>query len=166
MVLEAIGLALAAGQEYGQTRRAREQGRIQSGYMKDALKDLGLAEKSLQESLGSSLALPTLESQRALDVVSESGQKTMKQLGQRQEQISQATGFANIGMDDDVIKDVRKEFKRKREDVDIALSKSLSDVLSQYEQQKFEMRSQRQQLEMQKRMAQQQAGTKYFGIIG
>ena len=90
----------------------------------------------------------------------------MEQLGQRQEQISQATGFANIGMDEDAIKDVRKEFQRKREDVDIALSKSLSDVLSQYEQQKFEMRSQRQQLEMQKRMAQQQAGTKYFGIIG
>lgn len=166
MVLEAIGLALAAGQEYGQTRRTREQGRIQAGYMKDALKDLGLAEKSLQESLGSSLALPTLESQRVLDVVSESGQKTMEQIGKKQEQISQSTGFASMTMDDDMIKDVRKEFKRKREDVDIALSKSLSDVLSQYEQQKFEMRSQRQQLEMQKKMAQQQAGTKYFGIIG
>lgn len=165
-MLAELTFLLSTAQEVGQTRRAREQGRIQAGYMKDALKDLGLAEKSLQESLGSSLALPTLESQRALDVVSESGQKTMEQLGQRQEQISQATGFANIGMDDDTIKDVRKQFQRKKEDIDIALSKSLSDVLSQYEQQKFEMRSQRQQLEMQKRMAQQQAGTKYFGIIG
>ena len=165
-MLAELTFALSVAQEYGQTRRAREQGRIQAGYMQDALKNLGLAEKSLQESLGSSLGLSTLESQRALGAVSESGQRTMEQLGQRQEQISQATGFANIGMDEDAIKDVRKQFQRKREDVDIALSKSLSDVLSQYEQQKFEMKSQRQQLEMQKRMAQQQAGTKYFGIIG
>ena len=164
-MLAELTFLLSTAQEYGQTRRAREQGRIQAGYMQDALKNLGLAEKSLQESLGSSLGLSTLESQRALGAVSESGQRTMEQLGQRQEQISQATGFANIGMDEDAIKDVRKEFQRKREDVDIALSKSLSDVLSQYEQQKFEMRSQRQQLEMQKRMAQQQAGTKYFGIF-
>ena len=164
-MLAELTFLLSTAQEYGQTKRAREQGRIQAGYMKDALKDLGLAEKSLQESLGSSLALPTLESQRALDVVSESGQRTMEQLGQRQEQISQATGFANIGMDEDAIKDVRKQFQRKREDVDIALTKSLSDVLSQYEQQKFEMRSQRQQLEMQKKMAEQQANTKYFGIL-
>jgi diacylglycerol kinase family enzyme len=164
-MLAELTFLLSTAQEVGQTRRAREQGLIQAGYMKDALKDLGLAEKSLQESLGSSLALPTLESQRALDVVSESGQETMEQIGKKQEQISQATGFANIGMDDDIIKDVRKEFKRKREDVDIALSKSLSDVLSQYEQQKFEMKSQRQQLEMQKKMAEQQANTKYFGIL-
>ena len=165
MVAE-LTFLLQAAQEYGQTKRAREQGRIQVGYMEDALKDLGLAEKSLQESLGSSLALPALQSQRALESVSESGQRTMQKLGQRQEQISQATGFANIEINEDAIKDVRKQFQKQREDVDIALTKSLSDVLSQYEQQKFQMRSQRQQLEMQKRMAQQQAGTKYFGIIG
>ena len=46
------------------------------------------------------------------------------------------------------------------------LSKNLSNVLSQFEQQKFEMQSQRRQLEMQKRMADQQANTKYFGIFG
>jgi len=39
-------------------------------------------------------------------------------------------------------------------------------VLSNFEQQKFEMQSQRQQLEMQKKLAGQQANTKYFGIIG
>jgi len=166
MLLQAIGLALTAGQEIGQTSRSRKQGRIQAGFMQNALKDLGLAEKSLQESLGGSLALPTLESERALESVSESGQKTIQQVGEKQDQISQSTGFANMSMDDDMIKDVRKEFKRKREDIDISLTKSLSDVLSQFEQQKFEMKSQRQQLEMQKRMAQQQAGTKYFGIFG
>ena len=52
------------------------------------------------------------------------------------------------------------------EDIDIGLSKNLSNVLSQFEQQKFEMQSQRRQLEMQKRMADQQANTKYFGIFG
>ena len=165
MLLESIGFALSLGQEIGGTNRARREGRRQSGFLSNALKDLGLAEKSLQESLGGSLALPTLEAERALESVSESGEKIMRQIGQRQDQISQATGFANIGMDEDMIKDVRKEFKRKREDVDIALTKSLSDVLSQFERQKFEMKSQRQQLEMQKRMANEQANTKYFGIL-
>jgi len=165
MLLQAIGFGLTATQEIGATDRARREGRRQVTFLSNALKDLGLAEKSLEESLGGSLALPTLESQRALDVVSGSGEKTMRQIGQKQDQISQATGFANVGMDDDMIKDVRKEFKRKREDIDISLTKSLSDVLSQFEQQKFEMKSQRQQLEMQKKMAEQQANTKYFGIF-
>ena len=165
-LLETLGLALSIGQEVGQARRAREQGRIQSGFMKDALKNLGLAEKSLRDSVSSSLDLPTLESQRALDVLSESGQKTIEQIGKKQNQISETTGFASMTMDDDIIKDARKQFEKKREDVDIALSKTLSDVLSKYEQQKFEMRSQRKQLEMQKKMAEQQSGTKYFGIIG
>tara|TARA_Y100000401_G_scaffold95180_1_gene81819 strand:- start:14 stop:598 length:585 start_codon:yes stop_codon:yes gene_type:complete len=166
MLLEAIGLALSAAQDYGKTRSAREQGRMQVGFMNEALKDLGLAEKSLIKSIGGKLDLPTLEAERALGQVSESGQETIQKVGERQDQISQATGFANIGMDDDMIKNVRKEFERKREDVDIALSKNLSNVLSQFEQQKFEMKSQRQQLEMQKKMAQQQANTKYFGIFG
>ena len=165
MLLESIGFALSLGQEIGGTNRARREGRRQSGFLSNALKDLGLAEKSLQESLGGSLALPTLEAERALESVSESGEKIMRQIGQRQDQISQSTGFANIVTDEDAIKDVRKEFQRKREDIDISLTKSLSDVLSQFERQKFEMKSQRQQLEMQKRMANEQANTKYFGIL-
>ena len=165
-LIAGLGLALSIGSEYGQTRRAREQGRIQSGFMQDALKDLGLAEQSLKDSIGSSLALPTLEAERALDAVSESGEMAMEQLSDRQDAISQATGFANIGMDEDSIKNIRKQFERKMEDIDIGLSKNLSNVLSQFEQQKFEMQSQRRQLEMQKRMADQQSNTKYFGIFG
>ena len=165
-LIAGLGLALSVGSEYGQTRRAREQGRIQSQFMQDALKDLGLAEKSLRDSIGYSLQLPTLESRRALDMVSESGQMAMEQLSDRQDAVSQATGFANIGMDEDSVKNIRKQFERKMEDIDIGLSKNLSNVLSQFEQQKFEMQSQRRQLEMQKRMADQQANTKYFGIFG
>ena len=153
MYVEAAMTGLSAIQEIGSTNRNRREGRRQRTFLSDALKDLGLAEKSL------------LESQRALESLSDSGQKTIQQIGKRQDQINQATGFANIGMDDDMIKDVRKQFQTKRENVDIALTKSLSDVLSQFEQQKFEMKSQRQQLEMQKRMANEQANTKYFGIF-
>jgi len=165
MLLETIGFTLALGQEVGATNRARREGRRQSEFLSNALEDLGLAEKSLQESLGGSLALPTLEAERALESVSDVSEKKLEEVVQKQDQISQATGFANIGMDEDSIKNIRKEFKRKREDVDIALTKSLSDVLSQFERQKFEMKSQRQQLEMQKRMANEQANTKYFGIF-
>ena len=165
MLLESIGFALSLGQEIGGTNRARREGRRQSGFLSNALKDLGLAEKSLQESLGGSLALPTLEAERALESVSDASEKKLEEVGKKQDQISQATGFANISIDDDEIKNVRKEFDIRREDVDIALTKSLSDILSQFERQKFEMKSQRQQLEMQKRMANEQANTKYFGIL-
>ena len=165
MYVEAAMAGISAIQEIGATNRDRREGRRQVTFLSNALKDLGLAEKSLEESLGGSLALSTLESQRALDVVSDSGEKTMKQIGQRQDQISQATGFANIGMDEDSIKNIRKQFERKMEDIDIGLSKNLSNVLSQFEQQKFEMQSQRQQLEMQKRLADQQSQTRYFGLV-
>ena len=139
MLLQTIGLGLSIGQEIGATNRARREGRKQGGFFNNALADLGLAEKTLQESLGSSLALPTLESERTLESVSESGQKALGEINKRQEQTIEKT--------------------------DINLTKNLGNVLSQFEKQKFEMKSQRQQLEMQKRMANQQANTKYFGIF-
>tara|TARA_R110001606_G_scaffold349495_1_gene499444 strand:+ start:1740 stop:2237 length:498 start_codon:yes stop_codon:yes gene_type:complete len=165
MLLQTIGLGLSIGQEIGATNRARREGRKQGGFFNNALADLGLAEKTLQESLGSSLALPTLESERTLESVSESGQKALGEINKRQEQTIEKTGFANVGLDENLMKDIRKEFQKKREDIDINLTKNLGNVLSQFEKQKFEMKSQRQQLEMQKRMANQQANTKYFGIF-
>ena len=166
MAALAVGsAAVGAIQSYSQTKKEKEQGEMQVGFTNQALSSLSEAEASLQDSLGSSLALPTLEAERALESVSDVSEKKLEEVVQKQDQISQATGFANIGMDEDSIKNIRKEFKRKREDVDIALTKSLSDVLSQFERQKFEMKSQRQQLEMQKRMANEQANTKYFGIF-
>ena len=69
-------------------------------------------------------------------------------------------------MDQDTIRETRKQYTRGLEDIDIALTKNLSDIFSNFEQQKFEMQSQRQQLEMQKRLAERQAGTKYFGLFG
>ena len=165
MLLEIIGLGLTAGQEIGRTNRARIEGRRQSGFLGDALKDLGLAEKSLRESLGSSLALPTLQAERSLESVSDASERKLEEIGKRQDQVSQSTGFANIPIDNNQIKNIRKEFDTRREDIDIALAKSLSGILSEFEQQKFGLKSQRQQLEMQKKMAQQQSGTKYFGIF-
>jgi hypothetical protein len=165
MLLETIGFALSLGQDIGATNRARREGRRQRGFLDDALENLGLAEKTLKESLGGSLTLPTLEAERALESVSDASEKKLEEVGKKQDQISQATGFANISMDDDEIKNVRKEFDIRREDVDIALTKSLSDILSQFEQQKFEMESQRRQLEISRKMANEQANTKYFGIF-
>ena len=68
-------------------------------------------------------------------------------------------------MDQDTIKETRKQYTRGIEDIDIALTKNLSDIFSNFEQQKFEMQSQRQQLEMQKRLADQQSQTRYFGLV-
>ncbi len=165
-LLATLSFALSASQEYGRARSAREQGRTQMGFYKDALSSLGQAEQSLNQSLKSSLELPTLEARRSSEKLSESGQRALEQTRKSQQQISEASGFAGQSVDMDRTKDIRKGFTSKVEDLDISLGKSLADVLSNFEQQKFEMQSQRQQLEMQKRLAGQQANTKYFGIIG
>ena len=165
MYIQAAMLGLTALQEIGSTRRTREQGREQVGFYSEALSDLGLAQQSLSESLGASLALPTLEAQRSTDVLSERGQKSIENVRRRQRDISETSGFASTGMDQDTIKETRKQYTRGIEDIDIALTKNLSDIFSNFEQQKFEMQSQRQQLEMQKRLADQQSQTRYFGLV-
>lgn len=165
-LLATLTFALSASQEYGRARSAREQGRTQSTFYKDALSSLGQAEKSLNESLKSSLELPTLEARRSSEKLSESGQRALEQTRKSQQSISEASGFAGQSVNLDAMQNIRKGFTGKLEDLDISLGKSLADVLSNFEQQKFEMQSQRQQLEMQKRLAGQQANTKYFGIIG
>ena len=164
--LAVASFATGSAQSYGQTRAMREQGRSQVDYLDKSLSSLREAEKSLGESLGSSLALPSLEAQRVSETISEKGVIALKNIKEKQEAISGSTGFANISMDSDQIKEARKIYEDKLEDVDISLSKSLSNVLSNFEQQKFEMQSQRQQLEQQRKLAQQQANTKYFGIFG
>ena len=166
MYIQAAMLGLSALQEIGSTARTREQGRAQVNFYSDALTDLKGAERTLQESLGSSLALPTLQAQRTADITTDRAQMGLEGIRKKQESISEATGFAGSGVDQDNLRRVRKEYTRQLEDIDISLSKNLGDVLSQFEQQKFEMKSQRQQLEMQKRLAQAQAGTKYFGLFG
>ena len=165
-LLSTLTFALSTAQEYGATKDAREQGRAQMGFYKDALSSLGQAEESLNQSLQSSLQLPTLEARRSSEKLSESGQRALEQSRKSQQQISEASGFAGQSMNMDRMKDIRKGFTTKVEDLDISLGKSLADVLSNFEQQRFEMQSQRQQLEMQKRLAGQQANKKYFGIFG
>jgi len=165
-LLATLNFALSAAQEVGATTDARKQGRAQMGFYKDALSSLRQAETSLNQSLESSLQLPTLEARRSSEKLSESGQRALEQSRKSQQEISEASGFAGQSMDMDRMKDIRKGFTTKVEDLDISLGKSLADVLSNFEQQRFEMQSQRQQLEMQKRLAGQQANKKYFGIFG
>ena len=74
MYIQAAMLGLTALQEIGSTRRTREQGREQVGFYSEALSDLGLAQQSLSESLGASLALPTLEAQRQVEDISKKSQ--------------------------------------------------------------------------------------------
>ena len=165
-LLATLNFALSSAQEYSATKDAREQGRAQMGFYKDALSSLRQAETSLNQSLESSLQLPTLEARRSSEKLSESGQKALEQTRKSQEQINEASGFAGQSIDMDRTKDIRKGFTTKVEDLDISLGKSLADVLSNFEQQRFEMQSQRRQLQMQKRLAKQQANKKYFGLFG
>jgi len=57
-------------------------------------------------------------------------------------------------------------YTTKVEDIDIALTKNLSEILSDFERQKYEMAAQRDQIEMQKKLADKQSQSKYFGLFG
>ena len=82
------------------------------------------------------------------------------------EQTAGSTNLATIELDDQVIKDVRDKYTTKVEDIDIALTKNLSEILSDFERQKYEMAAQRDQIEMQKKLADKQSQSKYFGLFG
>ena len=64
-------------------------------------------------------------------------------------------GFAEIGAE-----------KALGEELDIGLTKNLSSILSDFEKTKFEMQSQKEQLDMQRKLADQQSQSKYLGIFG
>ena len=165
MLMEAIGLALAGVQEIAKTSNIKEQGRLQSDFFAEGIQGLDEASSTLQESLGASLSLPALEAKRLAERSSDLATFNLENVRKKQENITASTGFAGIGMDDEMIKRTRKAAQDKLEDIDIGLSKTMSDTLSNFEQQRLEFDLQRKQLEGQKRLADQQADTKYFGLF-
>ena len=165
-MIDSIMLALTALEEIGGTYRARQQGSIQSDYFQKALGGLNKAKSTLDKSIGSKLKLPTLEATRATEQVGELGGKEIEETRKTLEQTAGSTNLATIELDDQVIKDVRDKYTTKIEDIDISLTKNLSEILSDFERQKYEMASQRDQIEMQKKLADKQSQSKYFGLFG
>ena len=145
---------------------SRRQAQVQSDYFKDAGLKMEDAQKSLEQSLGSSLQSPVLEARRTAGLVSGQGQQNIMQARKQQNAISNASGFASMSMDDDMIKNVRSAYTTKLEDIDIGLTKNLGDILSDFEKTKFEMQSQKEQIEMQKKLADQQATPNFLSFFG
>jgi hypothetical protein len=148
------------------TSSARKQGRIQSDYLKDASSKMRQAQDAFNKTLNPSLQSTVLEGRRASDIVSSSGQQNIMQARKQQDAISKATGFASMSMDNDMIKNIRSAYTTKMEDLDIGLTKNLASILSDFEKTKFEMQSQKEQLDMQRKLADQQSQSKYLGIFG
>tara|TARA_R100000278_G_scaffold39482_1_gene34812 strand:+ start:574 stop:1056 length:483 start_codon:yes stop_codon:yes gene_type:complete len=148
------------------TSSAREQGRIQSDYLKDASSKMRKAKDAFDKTLNPSLQSAVFEGRRASDIVSSSGQQNIMQARKQQDAISKATGFASMSMDNDMIKNIRSAYTTKMEDLDIGLTKNLASILSDFEKTKFEMQSQKEQLDMQRKLADQQSQSKYLGIFG
>lgn len=148
------------------TRSARKQGRIQSDYLKDASLKMRQAQNAFNRTLNPSLQSAVFEGRRTSDIVSSSGQQNIMQARKQQDAISKATGFASMSMDNDMIKNIRSAYTTKMEDLDIGLTKNLASILSDFEKTKFEMQSQKEQLDMQRKLADQQSQSKYLGIFG
>ena len=164
-MLEAIMAGLSILDSVSGTSSARKQGKIQSDYLKKASLEMTKAQDAFNQTLNPSLQSAVLEGRRASDIVSEKGQQDFMQLKKQQDTISGATGFASMSMDNDMVGQVRKAYTTKLEDLDIGLTKNLSDILSDFEKTKFEMASQKEQIDYQRKLADQQANTKYLGIF-
>ena len=165
-MIQYVMAGLSLLESIDKTSSAREQGRLQSDYLKRASLEMNKAQDAFNKTLNPSLQSAVLEGRRASDIVSEKGQKDFMQLKKQQDAISGATGFASMSIDNDMVGDVRKAYTTKLEDLDIGLTKNLASILSDFEKSKFEMKSQKEQLDMQRKLADQQSQSKYLGIFG
>ena len=165
-MIQYVMAGLSLLESIDKTSSAREQGRLQSDYLRRASLQMGEAQDAFNKTLNPSLQSAVLEGRRASDIVSEKGQEDFMQLKKQQDAISGATGFASMSIDNDMVGDVRKAYTTKLEDLDIGLTKNLASILSDFEKTKFEMQSQKEQLDMQRKLADQQSQTKYLGIFG
>ena len=160
-MLESLMFGLSLLESIDKTSSAREQGRLQSDYLRRASLEMNKAQDAFNQTLNPSLQSAVLEGRRASDIVSEKGQKDFMQLKKQQDAISGATGFASMSIDNDMVGDVRKAYTTKLEDLDIGLTKNLASILSDFEKTKFEMQSQKEQLDMQRKIADKQSQSKY-----
>ena len=152
-------------QQFGATQATREQGREQIGFYDESLAALEKDGGTLQDVLAPSLQLAQEKAKRTYETGSEIYGRGMEKLKSSKDKLKHRMKFAKGPDDDEDIKLYRKEAERKLEDIDIKLTEDLSSVLSQHEKQKFEMETQRQQLENQRKLAQRQSQQKYFGIF-
>lgn len=165
-MIQYVMAGLSLLESIDKTSSAREQGRLQSDYLKRASLEMNKAQDAFNKTLNPSLQSAVLEGRRTSDIVSEKGQEDFMQLKKQQDAISGATGFASMSIDNDMVRNVRKAYTTKLEDLDIGLTKNLASILSDFEKTKFEMQSQKEQLDMQRKLADQQSQSKYLGIFG
>jgi len=166
MYIAAAMAGLSLLESISGTSATRKQAKTQSDYFKKASLEMGKAQDAFNQSLNPSLQSAVLEGRRTSDIVSSSGQQNIMQARKQQDAISKASGFASMSMDNDMVGQVRKAYTTKLEDLDIGLTKNLSSILSDFEKTKFEMKSQKEQLNMQRKLADQQSQSKYLGIFG
>ena len=158
-----FGLGLA--QQYGQTRATREQGRDQVSFYDKAIASSEDAMQSLEEILGPSLQVVQEKGKRLYETAGSAYGKAIGKLRSSKQDVKKKQDFARVLGDDEDIKEYREESKKKLEDIDIKISEDLSAVLSDFEKQRFDLMTNKQQLEMQRKLAERQSEQKYFGVL-
>jgi len=153
-------------QQYGATKATRQQGRDQMGFYDESLSALEKAGGTLQSALSPSLTVATEKAKRVYGSASETFGRNIEKIRGSKDIVKEGMGFAKGPEDDEAIKSFRKQAETKLEDVDIQLTENVSGILSDWEKQKFGMDTQQQQLENQRKMAERQSETKYFGVFG
>jgi len=159
-----FGLGLI--QQHGQTKATRQQGRDQVGFYDKAIASTEDAKESLTKMLGPSLQVAQEKGKRLYETVSSSYGKAIGKLRSSEMDLKRKQDFARGLDNDEAIKEYREESKKKLEDIDIKVAEDLSSILSDFEKQRFDLMTNKQQLEMQRKLAKRQSEQKYFGLFG
>ena len=79
-MIQYVMAGLSLLESIDKTSSAREQGRLQSDYLRRASLEMNKAQDAFNQTLNPSLQSAVLEGRRASDIVSEKGQKDFMQL--------------------------------------------------------------------------------------
>lgn len=159
-------LGVSAWQELQGTYDTRMQGRQLARDYTKSLSGVEDQVEALGESKAAELAYSYGTGVRSVEKISKSASEVMGKINENQNKIINKSNFANIETGTDDIDTLRDNYKTQMEDTELKLAESMSDIFSNFEKQKFDLKTQKEQLSKARDMAQKQANSKYFGVFG
>ena len=162
-----IGLSLYQGAKG--TGAQRDAAREQLSIIDAQEKALNESEIKLSESVAAQNQLITQEAGMQLEQVSQGASKNLEQITQQTDNIIAKTGFASSGdaeqMQDRATEDLRTSFDYTKKDMMSQYGKALGNVSGMYEEEKARIRSEKERLEQERKLASAQANRKFLGIF-
>ena len=162
-----LGLSLYQGAK--NTGTQRDMAKEQLSIIDEQEKALTESEIKLSESVAAQNQLITQEAGMELEKVTQGASKNLEQTTQQSDNIIAKTGFATSGdaqeLKDRTTEDLRTAFDYTKKDMMSQYGKALGSVSGMYEEEKARIRSEKERLEQERKLASTQANKKFLGIF-